>query len=159
MKQNLSPETREAIADVLRKYRNAPYPVPTGMMQLSIDRIASLITAQIDMATNQAAQTAFTKLLKFLESNDTGQGVTDEQIKEAAMKYATKPLAPYLRSEVFIDACKWLLSELARREGGGKLPCGCDANGNPVFWNEFNNVVQCHKCGDVYLPSPPKTIE
>jgi hypothetical protein len=31
-----------------------------------------------------------------------------------------------------------------------KLSCGCDALGNPVFWNEFNEVVQCHRCGAVY---------
>jgi hypothetical protein len=38
------------------------------------------------------------------------------------------------------------------------LPCGCkwrpgdpDAHG-PVFWNRYNRVVQCHKCGQVYTP-------
>lgn len=40
----------------------------------------------------------------------------------------------------------------SKQDGGTKLPCGCDADGNPVFWNEFNKVVQCHKCGHVYSP-------
>jgi hypothetical protein len=39
----------------------------------------------------------------------------------------------------------------------GELPCGCtielnDRMSSSVFWNEFNKVVQCHKCGHVYEP-------
>lgn len=30
------------------------------------------------------------------------------------------------------------------------LPCGCTPDGNPIFWNTYNGVVQCHKCGAVY---------
>jgi hypothetical protein len=29
-------------------------------------------------------------------------------------------------------------------------PCGCSSEGNPIKWNEFNKVVQCHKCGSQY---------
>jgi hypothetical protein len=39
------------------------------------------------------------------------------------------------------------------------MPCGCKANNKdhpyPVFWNEFNGVIQCHKCGSVYRPLHP----
>jgi len=31
------------------------------------------------------------------------------------------------------------------------MPCGCTSDGNPVHWNEFNAVVQCHKCGSQYI--------
>lgn len=24
--------------------------------------------------------------------------------------------------------------------------------GCPIFWNEYNRVVQCHNCGQVYVP-------
>jgi len=27
-----------------------------------------------------------------------------------------------------------------------------DNKNPPVFWNEFNGVVQCHNCGHVYDP-------
>lgn len=49
-------------------------------------------------------------------------------------------------------------AELAREAATFKLPCGCstkpaiDPKG-PVFFNEFNNVVQCHKCGAQYALS------
>jgi len=37
-----------------------------------------------------------------------------------------------------------------------KLPCGCNCDSNdakgPVYWNPFNKVVQCHKCGQTYKP-------
>lgn len=36
------------------------------------------------------------------------------------------------------------------------LPCGCKADADdpkgPIFWNPFNGVVQCHKCGQSYDP-------
>src|SRR4029077_16635306 len=40
---------------------------------------------------------------------------------------------------------------------GDRLPCGCtiikdDAMKSSVFWNPFNKVVQCHKCGKLYEP-------
>jgi hypothetical protein len=40
------------------------------------------------------------------------------------------------------------------------LPCGCtieqdDRMKSSVFWNEFNRVIQCHKCGQVYEPVSP----
>ncbi len=31
------------------------------------------------------------------------------------------------------------------------LPCGCSNDRNPIYWNEFNGVVQCHKCGAQYI--------
>lgn len=34
-----------------------------------------------------------------------------------------------------------------------KLPCGCDTDHSPVFWNPYNNVVQCHRCGATYSPN------
>jgi hypothetical protein len=44
------------------------------------------------------------------------------------------------------------------------LPCGCtiekdDKMNSSVFWNEFNRVVQCHKCGQLYEPVPPAQHE
>jgi hypothetical protein len=56
----------------------------------------------------------------------------------------------------------------------GKLPVGgfcyirpkkvrtacCDyaaeINNYPVYYNRFNNVVQCHNCGKIYVPSQVK---
>jgi hypothetical protein len=45
------------------------------------------------------------------------------------------------------------------------LPCGCsceltlgDKHG-PVFWNHWNKVCQCHKCGQVYTPFAPQKVE
>src|SRR5215475_383445 len=43
------------------------------------------------------------------------------------------------------------------RMNNDKLPCGCtietdDKMLSSVFWNIFNSVVQCHKCGHVYEP-------
>ncbi len=40
---------------------------------------------------------------------------------------------------------------------GERLPCSCTIDPNDkmlssVFWNTFNKVVQCHKCGYVYEP-------
>jgi len=32
------------------------------------------------------------------------------------------------------------------------LPCGCDNSGDPIKFNPFNKVVQCHKCGSQYSP-------
>lgn len=36
------------------------------------------------------------------------------------------------------------------------LPCGCAADlddpKGPVYWNPFNFVVRCHKCGGIYEP-------
>ena len=29
----------------------------------------------------------------------------------------------------------------------------------PVMWNEFNNVVQCHNCGQVYVPKIYVTLQ
>ncbi len=29
-------------------------------------------------------------------------------------------------------------------------PCGCTAEGDPIKWNPWNKVVQCHKCGAQY---------
>ena len=29
---------------------------------------------------------------------------------------------------------------------------------NPVMWNEFNKVVQCHNCGHVWVPMCPELI-
>ena len=31
-----------------------------------------------------------------------------------------------------------------------RMPCGCYPEGDPVKWNPYNEVVQCHKCGAVY---------
>ena len=28
------------------------------------------------------------------------------------------------------------------------------AHGEAVFWNPFNQVVQCHRCGWVFIPRP-----
>ncbi len=43
------------------------------------------------------------------------------------------------------------LEEIAREA----LPCGCKiaADDNPIFWNPYNKVVQCHKCGHTYIPA------
>ncbi len=33
--------------------------------------------------------------------------------------------------------------------------CNYESSSNvpyPVFWNEFNKVVQCHNCGEIYVP-------
>lgn len=30
------------------------------------------------------------------------------------------------------------------------LPCGCTADGDPILYNPWNKVVQCHKCGAQY---------
>ena len=38
------------------------------------------------------------------------------------------------------------------------LPCGCSAHGDPVYWNPFNKVVQCHKCGHVYTSNVLKEV-
>ena len=35
------------------------------------------------------------------------------------------------------------------------LPCGCSAFGDPVYWNKYNRVVQCHRCGLTYKPEFP----
>lgn len=29
-------------------------------------------------------------------------------------------------------------------------PCGCTADGDPIQYNPWNKVVQCHKCGAQY---------
>lgn len=29
-------------------------------------------------------------------------------------------------------------------------PCGCTADGDPIQYNPWNKVVQCHKCGAIY---------
>jgi hypothetical protein len=29
-------------------------------------------------------------------------------------------------------------------------PCGCTADGDPIQYNPWNKVVQCHKCGAKY---------
>lgn len=29
--------------------------------------------------------------------------------------------------------------------------CGIE-HGEAVFWNPDNNVVQCHKCGNIWVP-------
>lgn len=39
------------------------------------------------------------------------------------------------------------------------LSCGCTSQGNPVFWNEFNKVVQCHKCGSIYEMKSSKPLQ
>jgi hypothetical protein len=63
--------------------------------------------------------------------------------------------------------------EVTRLEMGGdlvtalpedRLPCGCTIDANDkmrssVFWNPFDKVVQCHKCGHVYEPAAARTIE
>lgn len=28
-----------------------------------------------------------------------------------------------------------------------------------VYWNEFNKVVQCHKCGIIFIPTPKLIIK
>lgn len=28
----------------------------------------------------------------------------------------------------------------------------------PVIWNEFNGVVQCHNCGQVWVPKPQMAL-
>jgi hypothetical protein len=40
-------------------------------------------------------------------------------------------------------------------------PCGCSSTGDPIKWNPYNKVVQCHKCGSQYSlkPSPVTTKE
>lgn len=32
-----------------------------------------------------------------------------------------------------------------------RMPCGCYPQGDPIKWNPYNEVVQCHKCGTVYV--------
>jgi hypothetical protein len=32
------------------------------------------------------------------------------------------------------------------------MECECDA----VYWNEYNRVIQCHRCGDAKTGTPPK---
>jgi hypothetical protein len=39
--------------------------------------------------------------------------------------------------------------------GEQALPCGCHFNPEkdykgPVYWNAYNHIVQCHKCGRPY---------
>jgi len=29
-------------------------------------------------------------------------------------------------------------------------PCGCTADDDPIQYNPWNKVVQCHKCGAIY---------
>ena len=46
-------------------------------------------------------------------------------------------------------------SKLAKEAMGElMLPCGCVADSNdpkgPIYWNPYNKVVQCHKCGQSY---------
>ncbi len=53
--------------------------------------------------------------------------------------------------------CEAIKSNQPKPVTGEQLPCGCtiepdDAMKSSVFWNPFNNVVQCHKCGHVYEP-------
>lgn len=46
---------------------------------------------------------------------------------------------------------KFFIAMNTRHEPEVKLlPCGCTPDGNPIFWNPYNGVVQCHKCGAVY---------
>ena len=37
------------------------------------------------------------------------------------------------------------------------LPCCGYADSSAVKWNEFNGVVQCHNCGQVYMPTHPES--
>ena len=50
-------------------------------------------------------------------------------------------------------------SELSRGEFNHPATLCCNKNypltiPYPVYWNEFNKVVQCHSCGQVYEPKP-----
>ena len=30
----------------------------------------------------------------------------------------------------------------------------CEHPGDAVMWNPWNKVVQCHRCGHIFLPAP-----
>jgi hypothetical protein len=46
--------------------------------------------------------------------------------------------------------------------GSQRLPCGCyhtDNSAGPIYWNQFNKVVQCHKCGATYGTMPRLPVD
>jgi len=32
-------------------------------------------------------------------------------------------------------------------------------HGEPVYWNPYNQVVQCHRCGQVFEPKELKQVD
>lgn len=120
-----------------------------------------LITAQADVVTDEAALTLLRKKVNCLRlevdssiADDIMKSVdevaailrskelcvTDEDIQAEALSYASKPLAPYLRSEVFADGARWGISRLAQPK----------TEQPPTYWDESYRKSMYfleHKCG------------
>lgn len=58
--------------------------------------------------------------------------------------------------EILIAAERIILKTTEATIEAAVLPCGCDPSGDPVKWNPYNRVVQCHSCGKVYKPNKNK---
>ena len=72
-----------------------------------------------------------------------------------AMKQALEALdeaANVLTSRMFADAAAALREAIEQAEKPVALPCCSYTDASAIKWNPLNGVVQCHNCGQTYIP-------
>jgi hypothetical protein len=72
-----------------------------------------------------------------------------------AMRQALEALdeaANVLTSRMFADAAAALREAIEQAEEPVALPCCSYTDASAIKWNPLNGVVQCHNCGQTYIP-------
>lgn len=78
--------------------------------------------------------------------------MTERQLIEdllSALEYHTEQTRPIQFSKVAIAAAREYLRKPAQQKPVA-LPCCGYEDASAVKWNPYNQVVQCHNCGQVY---------
>ena len=77
----------------------------------------------------------------------------DRQLIEdllSALEYHTEQTRPIQFSNVAMEAAREYLRKPAQQQEPVALPCCGYEDASAVKWNPYNQVVQCHNCGQVY---------
>lgn len=103
-----------------------------------------------------------------LVSEDLAKYLKKTATFEEFKSFPKDEVSPQNEPKTMLDLIHEMVSEEAREEQRSrttrdlnpKTPC-CNYESRttyPVYWNEFNKVVQCHNCGHVYEPRTPSTM-